>query len=43
MYFMVTSNLQIDDIVIINSSLNTCKQLQISVTNNSCKYYLKTR
>ena len=43
MYFMVTDNLQIVDIVIIKSSLNTYKQLQLSVATNSCKYYLETR
>ena len=43
MYFMVTDNLQIVDIVIIKSSLNTDKQLQLSVATNSCKYYLETR
>ena len=37
---MVIINLEIVDLVIIESSLNSYKLI---VTGNKCKYYLKTR
>ena len=39
---MIVGNLQID--IIIKSSLtNSCNSCKLVVTNNSCKYYLKSK